>query len=180
MRFTIGCALTAALALGAAACGADDTNETSTTEEKPAGAPLPASVVTSKEPGGARNVGDVKATAKEGDEVVVRGLVGGAKAPVVPGRAVFTIADLTTLHACTEMAAGSCTTPWDYCCETPEHRAENTLTVQVLGADGKPLAVDVGESGVVPLAKVTVKGKVGPRPDAKVLVVDATEVYVAK
>ena len=70
--------------------------------------------------------------------------------------------------------------PAPACCMTPEGKAENTLTVQVLGSDGRPLAVDVGGSGIEPMSRVVVTGRVGPRPDPRVLVVNATSVYVSE
>jgi hypothetical protein len=136
-------------------------------------------VLAAQEPAGAKNVGEVKASAKEGDVVTVRGVVGGDAKPIVDGRAVFTIGDVKGLALC--LGEGeSCPTPWDACCMDANAKAANTLTVQVVGADGKPLAADVTASGVKPMSTVVVTGKVGPRPNPKVLVVDATNVYVAK
>lgn len=155
--------------------------------EKPGDAPmfssapaLPAGVVVTAEPAGAREVGDVKATAREGDEVVVRGRIGGDRDPIVPGSAQFTLADVGKLEVCDEGEGDPCPTPWDACCATADSIAANTLTVRVPGPDGKPLAADVTRSGVRPLAIVVVKGRVGPRPDPKVLVIDASQVFVAK
>jgi hypothetical protein len=163
--------------LGLAACGPGGTKVEPGTA---AGAGLPAAVVAAAEPAGAKSVTEVKATAKEGDEVVVRGQVGGSAKPVVDGRAVFTIADPEKLHSCNQKPGDTCGTPWDYCCHTPAEIAAATLSVQVVGADGRPVAADVGASGVKPLTMVVVKGRVGPRPDPKVLVIDAAQVFVAK
>jgi hypothetical protein len=140
---------------------------------------LPASVVAAAEPAGAKEVADLKKTAKEGDAVVVRGVVGGDAKPIVAGRAVFTIGDVKGLALCTGEGE-SCPTPWDACCMDALAKADNTLTVQFLGPDGKPLAVDVEASGVKPMSTVVVAGKVGPRPSPKILVVDATSIFVVK
>lgn len=51
------------------------------------------------EPDDARNVIDSRKDAKEGDDIVIVGRVGGSKHPVVQGRAAFTIVDLS-LKAC--------------------------------------------------------------------------------
>lgn len=141
---------------------------------------LPSAFVAAAEPAGAVSVSDAKASAKEGDEIVVRGQVGGSAKPVVDGRAVFTLADPAKLKSCNQKPGDTCGTPWDYCCHTPQEIAAATLSVQVVGPDGRPVAADVAASGVTPLATVVVKGRVGPRPDPKVLVLDATQVFVAK
>lgn len=168
------------LAAALAACGGgEDAKKADGAAAPSEGAGLPADVLAAQEPAGARDVADVKATAKEGDEVVVRGVVGGDAKPIVSGRAVFTMGDEKGLALC--LGEGeSCPTPWDACCMDPDSKAANTLTVQVVGPDGRPLAADVGASGVAPMAHVVVAGKVGPRPDPKVLVVTATKVHVAK
>lgn len=132
------------------------------------------------EPAGAKSVTDVKSSAKEGDEVVVRGEVGGSAKPIVEGRAVFNLADPEKLTSCNKKPGDTCATPWDYCCHTPEEIAASTISLQVRGADGRPIATDLGASGIRPLTALVVKGKVGPRPDPKVLVIDATEIWVAK
>lgn len=136
--------------------------------------------VVTREPAGSVGVAQVKASAKEGDEVVVRGRVGGSGKPIVAGRAVFTLADSKALKACNENPGDSCPAPWDFCCHSPEEIAAATISVQVVGADGRPVATDVEGSHIHPLTTLVVKGKVGPRPDPKVLVVDATEIYVVK
>lgn len=139
---------------------------------------LPAGIVVAAAPEGARGVGEVKASAKEGDAVVVRGIVSGDVNPIVHGRAVFMLGDEVKLHLCTEMEGDACPTPWDACCATVESLQANTLTVQVVGADGKPLAANVEADGVRPLATIVVQGKAGPRPDPKVLVIDAAAIHV--
>jgi hypothetical protein len=166
-----------ACALFVAACGAETVKQEAAGTTSAVG--LPASVVAAGEPAGAKGVAELKAAAKQGDAVVVRGVVGGDAKPIVAGRAVFTIGDVEGLALCTGEGE-SCPTPWDACCMDADAKAKNTLTVQFLGADGKPLAVDVEASGVKPMSTVVVAGKVGPRPDPKVLVIDATSVYVAK
>src|ERR1044072_7205100 len=64
---------------------------------------LPANLVPPTQPaGGARTVVDVKNTAKEGDEVVIRAKVGGQKQPVTDGRAVMTVVD-APMPSCDQM-----------------------------------------------------------------------------
>ena len=51
------------------------------------------------EPADAKSVIDLRKVAKDGDDVVIVGRVGGSKHPVVSGRAAFTIVDLS-LKSC--------------------------------------------------------------------------------
>ena len=73
-----------------------------------------------------------------------------------------------------------CATPWDYCCEPPESITAGTATVQFVGADGKPLAVELqGQGGLAPLATITVTGVVAEKDDAGLFIVNATGIHVA-
>ena len=162
-----------------AACG--------TKEEAPVAPPkaadaLPADLRLSKAPEGAvLGVGELKKSAKEGQEVVLRARVGGADDPFVAGRAVMTIADAGTITSCADMDMGQegCKTPWDYCCTPREALLANTATVRVTGPDGQPLKADLrGWKGVEALKVVVIRGVVGPRPDPAILVIDAKGIFV--
>jgi len=168
------------LALGTLT-GCGDGGETAEAPPAHSGADtIPATVFVSEAPAGARNVSEVKADAKEGDTIVVRGRVGGP-APFVPGRAVMTLADTEKLTACSDRDHDPCPKPWDYCCESRDDITANSLTVQVVGPDGRPLKAGLeGAGGIEPLDFVVVTGTVGPRPDANVLVVAASAIYVEK
>ena len=141
-------------------------------------ADLPAGLFSDTVPADALNVSAAKAEAKEGDVIVVRGRVGGPS-PFVPGRAVMTLADTEALTACSDREGDACAKPWDYCCESSDGIAANSLTVQVVGADGRPLRVGLeGAGGIEPLDFVVVTGKVGARPDPNVLVLNVTSIHV--
>ncbi len=142
-------------------------------------AALPADLFATAAPAGAKGVLAVKKEAKEGETVVLRGKVGGSVAPFLAGRAVLSIVDTDGMVSCEAMPDDACPTPWDYCCEEPNRLAEGSATVQVVGADGRPLKAPLeGAGGLKPLRIVVVEGVVGPRPDPKVLVVNATRIHV--
>lgn len=122
-------------------------------------------------PAGDVSVTEAKASAKEGDQVVIRGRIGGRHAPISADSPVFTIVDLG-LEYCGQTTDDQCGTPWDYCCETPSTIATNSATVQVQGD-----AIDLGGAGFEPLDEVILIGTVGPRPDEQVLTIRATGVY---
>ena len=140
---------------------------------------LPAGLVVSEAPAGAKDVVALKKEAKVGDEVVVRGRVGGSVSPFVEGRASFQLID-TSLKACGESnPADTCRTPWDFCCEEPKEVAAHSASVQVVGADGKPLRSALqGAGGLKPLSEVTVRGTVAKGSDTGTLIVNATAIHV--
>jgi hypothetical protein len=84
------------------------------------------------------------------------------------------------IKACSDNPDDHCKVPWDYCCESAEDIATHAATVQVVDAAGAPLKVDVkGQNGIKELSDVIVVGKVA-QAEGKVLVVNATGMYVAK
>ena len=66
-------------------------------------------------PSGAKGVIEIKKAAKDGEDVVVIGRIGGDKEPFTQGRASFLIAD-TSFVPCNEKAEPmESDTPWDFC-----------------------------------------------------------------
>ena len=178
-RWIAGALLVAALAFTGCNGGGEGDGSSITTPPPDTTDELPAGLVLDAAPEGAVEIAKVKASAKEGDEVVVRGQVGGSREPFVAGRAALTIADGDVLTSCDEMPADGCDAPWDYCCEDPAKIMANSATIQVVGADGRPLKASLeGVGGIEGLKVILVKGVVGPRPDPNVLVINATGIFV--
>ena len=143
-------------------------------------AAFPSELFLKEAPADAKEVSVVKKEAKEGDEVVVRGRIGGSENPFVDGRAVVTIAD-TSIRACNERPGDACPNPWDFCCEDPNELVMRTATIQVLDKDGKPLKQGLrGVNGIDHLTVLAVKGKVDKRGDPKVLTINASGIYIDK
>ncbi len=130
----------------------------------------PAWILTSA-PAGDVSVTEAKASASEGDQVVIRGRIGGRRSPINAESPIFTIVDLD-LEYCGQFSDDSCGTPWDYCCDTPTTITEHTATVQVQG-DG----VDLVGAGFEPLDEVVLIGVIGARPNENVFTVNATGIY---
>lgn len=148
----------------------------STPDAKPTAA-LTADMFLAAPPEGARDIGALKEDTAATGEVVVHGRIGGRREPFVAGTAVFLLTDMS-LPTCDMGPGDKCPTPWDYCCEPKDKLAANTCTVQIVGADGKPLAIDVkGQHGLDPKAEIYVKGKIAERAEG-VLVIDAAQIYV--
>src|SRR5687767_13723238 len=82
-----------------------------------ASAGLPAGLMLTAAPAGAKDVVAVKSEAKEGDAVVVRGAIGGRVKTFVSGFAMFTIGDMKALTSCNNRPDDPCETPWDFCCD---------------------------------------------------------------
>ena len=123
-------------------------------------------------PEGAISITEAKASAKEGDTIVIRGRIGGRHSPITAESPVFTVMDMG-LEYCGQFHDDGCTTPWDYCCETPGTITANAATVQIVG-EGR---IDPVAGGLAPLDEVILIGTVGPRPDENVLTIKATGIY---
>jgi hypothetical protein len=97
------------------------------------------SMLLKKEPKGAVDVLALRKDAKDKQEVVVVGRIGGRVNPWVKGTAVFPIVD-RTLKPCNEIPGDACKTPWDYCCETDVPKA--TVLVMFVDEKGKVIKKD--------------------------------------
>jgi hypothetical protein len=97
-----------------------------------------------QEPAGAANVKELRAKAKDGDDVVLVGRIGGNAEPWIKGRAGFWVVD-TSLVPCNERPDDPCETPWDYCCEPPDAKAKGMATVKIVDDQGKTLPTDARE-----------------------------------
>lgn len=141
----------------------------------PAGAVVTAAAASFPE---AAALADVRASAKVGDRVIFRGVVGGREEPFVKERAIVLVAD-PRLKACNARGDDHCRTPWDFCCEDPDELRMKTATIQVVDASGRPLRVGLGGApGLSPLAQVVVEGTVAERDDAGTFVVNATRITI--
>jgi len=161
--------LTLAL-IGVSACGKDASPLAAANESSAS-----AWVLTSAPPN-PQSIAAVKASAEEGDEVIMRGRIGGRMQPITDDSPVFTLMDLGIPH-CGEMKADRCSTPWDYCCETPESITENAATVQIVDSEGRAVGDSPTAQGFAPLDEVIVVGTVAPRRNESVLTVRARGVY---
>ncbi|MFH5802818.1 hypothetical protein [Alienimonas sp. DA493] len=167
----LGLLAVAGLAVG---CGAPDGDATVTDAAAPT--VQNAAYLAPAEPEGAKGVGEVKASAEDGDEVTVVGLIGGDRAPFVDGLAAFTIVDPKVPYCA---ADEGCPTPWDYCCQQDKVPA-NSATVKLVDENGELVAEGAKALlGVDELAEVVVRGT-AEKDDAGNLTVVARQVYVRK
>lgn len=122
-------------------------------------------------PSGAREVLDIRSTAGEGAEIVVRGRI----QHFVKGRSVIKLTD-SSLDSCREMDH-ACPTPWDYCCVEAEEIARHTIGVEFHDDGGSPLRESLkGFKGLEYLQTVTVTGTVN-KDDAGNVTVVATALH---
>ncbi len=128
-------------------------------------------------PANASAIKAAKPTIKPGDEVTLRGRIGGSTKPFVDGRAMFTLIDME-LKPCNANPDDKCVTPWDYCCDTRADILACAATIQVSDPTGMPIKLGLkGRAGLKELSEVIVVGK-AIKADGKALVVNATGVYV--
>lgn len=144
------------------------------TSAKPKGAQ--AQLILATEPPGALGVRDARASARDGERIVVVGRIGGDVKPWVEGRTAFVIVD-SSLKPCNEIPGDDCPTPWDYCCDT-DRLAAAKATVKFVDEKGRILAGSAQENlGVTELQTVVVQGT-AKRDEAGNLVVLAQGLFV--
>ncbi|MFZ4575536.1 MAG: hypothetical protein ACOYN0_14155 [Phycisphaerales bacterium] len=125
-------------------------------------------------PEASKTPGEVRAGAKVGDEVVVRGRIGGRAEPVAPGKASFSLAGPQLPYD------ESKAKPWAYEGVQPETLSAGVCTVQLVDGNGDALAVELaGRRVMAPGTLVVVTGKVAKREGGE-LVVNATKVQPEK
>ena len=128
-----------------------------------------------REPAGTKGVIDVRKAAKDGDEVVVVGKIGGQDDPWYARQAAFTIVD-PSIPSCLD-TGDDCKTPWDYCCAPKEDLTRGMMSVKLVDDQGKVVAGDARKLlGLRELNTVVAKGKYRQEGDS--FVVHATAVYV--
>jgi hypothetical protein len=128
------------------------------------------------EPAGAKNVTEIRAAAKDDDEVVVVGRIGGSTEPWVKGMAAFTIGDVA-VKACSELEGDTCPTPWDFCCE--RDLGSKIIAVKFEDENGEVIDTDARELfAVKELTTVVVRGKIKNDKDGVKLI--ANGMYVKK
>ena len=129
-----------------------------------------------KAPEASKDVIAAREAAKDGDEIIIEGRIGGDVNPWVDGRAAFTIVD-RTLIPCNERPGDNCTSPWDYCCDT-DRLPKSKAVVKFVDEQGKTLPTDARQLlGLKELQTVVIQGK-AKRDDAGNLTVLASGLYV--
>lgn len=129
-----------------------------------------------EEPQGAADVRAARESAKNDEEVLVVGRIGGSHNPWIAGRAAFSIVD-RSLKACSDIEGDNCPYPWDYCCEGAK-LPTSTALVKIVDDDGKVVSADARELlHVKELQTVVVRGK-AQRDEAGNLTVLASGLYI--
>jgi hypothetical protein len=155
------------------------------TEPAPKNSPDPkaseeakAKYLLASEPASAKGVKEVKQQAKDGDEVVVVGRIGGSVKPFT-GRAAFTIVDVS-FKPCNEIEGDNCQTPWDYCCDPPDQLAKGTVLVKLVDSSGKTLPEEAKELLTLKeLQTVVIRGQARKGEDNSLSVV-ANGIFIKK
>jgi hypothetical protein len=123
----------------------------------PPARPKGSKILLAAEPPGAQDVLEIRRQAKNGNDVVLIGRVGGSKNPFSDGRSEFTLVDLS-LKPCND---SDCSTPWDYCRADPRELAQGTATVRFVDANGNVLQKDPRAYwGIKALRVIVVRGRV--------------------
>ena len=166
-------------AMGCGQQAATPTADNSTKPEAASASPAAESVyLLSVEPEGAAEVIQARENAKNDDDVVIVGRIGGSPNPWVEGRAAFSIVD-SSLKACSDIEGDTCPMPWDYCCETAKLPMATAL-IKIVDQDGNMVKSDARELlKLKELQTVVVRGKAA-RDEAGNLTILASGVYLRK
>jgi hypothetical protein len=155
----------------AAGCSQDTSTSGRATQEENDAA-VASAYRLSSEPAGITDVKAVRSAAKDGDDVVVVGRIGGDRNPWIEAVAAFTMVDLA-LKPCED----GCDTPWDYCCDLAE-LPTSKVVVKIVDGQGRAVAVDTRKLlGVKEMQTVVVRGK-AKRDEAGNLTVLASGAFV--
>ena len=127
-----------------------------------------------QEPAGAKGVLEIRKSAKDGDDVVVLGRIGGSDDPWYSGQAGFYLVDPMIKPCAPEE---NCPTPWDYCCTPKEELTAGMVAVKVVDGQGKIVGTDARKLlGLKELNTVIVKGKYKQQGDERVVLASAVHV----
>ena len=177
MKLKHTCLLVAAIGLIASCRKTETTGAASPETTVSAPSPALTAVIDAAPAGEAKAIHVIRATAKPGDTVTIRGRVMGNASPFVDGRAAFILGDPEVLTACSDNPGDACETPWDNCCDSPEDKKRGTATVQIVDADGRVLKEGIeGVGGIGKLAKLTVSGTVAEGSTSDLLVINANAI----
>jgi hypothetical protein len=127
-------------------------------------------------PDGAVEIAAAKQSAAEGDQIVLRGRIGGRRDAMSADSATFVMMD-TGIPSCADDPDETCSTPWDYCCEPKEVKEANNATVQLVDGTGAAVTADLTSLGIEPLDEVVVIGTVAPRPTQGILIIHAKGIH---
>lgn len=176
MRCTLGAVVLAGCVL--AACSRPAPKKADAPEK--AGGVLPAALFVEAAPDGAVDVGELRASSpKAGDQVVVRGVVGGSTEPFVSGMALFTLVG-SGPKPCNATPDDECPTPWDYCCESRAVMLASMASIRVVDDAGATVRAEIkGSHGIRELSELVIAGVVS-QVGENVLVIDAESISVVK
>jgi hypothetical protein len=161
-----GAGLLLAGALALAGCAKSAGDSTASTDPR---------YLLTEEPAGAADVIAVRNDAKDQDDVVVVGRIGGRVNPWIADSAAFSIVD-RSLKPCSDIPGDTCETPWDFCCDS--RLPQSTLLVMLYDSDNKLVRGDARRLlGVKELDTVVVRGKAKRDRDGNVSIV-ASKLYV--
>jgi len=161
-------------------CGQPETADNDTGSNKTAMEKVNAAdFVLTAEPAGAKSVSKIRESSSNEDKVIIAGRIGGSSHPWVDGIAAFTIVD-ESLPACGDGEECNCPTPWDYCCESSETIAANSVTIKFVDENKKARRFDPQESlGLDELQTVVIEGTVD-RDDTGKFTILAQKLFVRK
>lgn len=135
--------------------------------------------ILSEEPEGAVGVIIAREDAKDQDNIVLVGRIGGQKNPWIKGRSAFTVIDAAMAVVATGEESSNGQVCLEDCCASL--RADCTTLVKIVDENGKPLSIDARELlSAKENDMVVVQGKVHRDEEQGIFNVAATGVYIRR
>ncbi|MEM7230129.1 MAG: hypothetical protein AAF432_15085 [Planctomycetota bacterium] len=119
---------------------------------------------------------EAKSSVSEGDNVVIRGVIGGRVDALSEDSAFFVMIDATVNNPCLAKD-DHCKTPWDYCCTPRDEITKHSMTVKLVGDDGRMMPINLKDHGIAPLDTVVIVGTVAAGPEDNAMTVTATGIH---
>ncbi|MCK5835267.1 MAG: hypothetical protein KAG98_06020 [Lentisphaeria bacterium] len=161
-------------------CGSEEPINSSKTKARAAKELISASTMLTVKPTRRITVSEARKSVVAGKKVTLFGQVGGVVSPFVAKRASMVIADHTTMKACNTSCAG-CKTPWDFCCEPPEVRRKNTVTIQFIDKDGMIIRQGLENfHGIKNNSMVTIVGEYAPESNENIVIINAENIFLGE
>ncbi len=149
-------------------------------KEQISAANIPAGLFTEISDEGALSVKDVRVK-QAGEKVKLKAKVIGRSELFVEGRAMFVVGDPDVLKSCDLKEGDGCKEPWDVCCMDEKDIVANTMSIQVVDAEGKALKTGLkGKSNLDNLSNVIIEGVLATNSTAEATILNAEKITVLK
>ncbi len=136
-------------------------------------------IILKEKPANSISIAELRTKHKAGETITFSGQVIGSTEVFMDGLAVMTMGDPTKMTTCNLRPGDNCQTPWDACCDDPDVKKNNIVTIQILDPSGATVKVGLkGLSGIKEMSDLVITGVVEQTSNNDNMVVNATGIFV--